>query len=233
LSKKIAIVQSSYIPWKGYFDIINSVDEFVVYDTAGYSKNSWRNRNRIPGPNGLQWLTIPVKVDYLNQPVNEIRIHDFRWAARHWKTLKAIYGKAPYFRLFAPSLTDLYEDNATEPYLSAVNVRFLHFICRQLNISTPLSFAQDLTAIDDPTEKLLHICRSRKATHYLTGPAARDYLRLSRFEEENITVEWMNYEGYPEYPRQSSSFSHYVSILDLLFRTGPDASMFMKSFSNP
>ena len=232
MSKKIAILQSSYIPWKGYFDIINSVDEFVVYDTAGYSKNGWRNRNRIPSHTGLLWLTIPVRVAYLNQPVNEIRISDFRWAAKHWKTLNAIYGKAPYFKLLASSLAELYAHNANEMYLSAVNIRFLHFICRQLNITTPLISNDRQTDIDDPTEKLIEICRSRGATHYLTGPAAGDYLRLDRFEEENITIEWMNYDGYPEYSRQSSSFSHYVSILDLLFQTGPEASMYMKSFSN-
>lgn len=209
------------------------MDEFVVYDTAGYSKNGWRNRNRVPGPAGLHWLTIPVKVAYLNQPIQEIQIQDFRWAARHWDTLKFIYGKVPYFKLYAPVLAKLYERNTTEPYLSAVNIQFLHFICAQLNITTPISLAESLAYINDPTEKLIHICQSRKATHYLTGPAARDYLRVHRFEEENITIEWMTYEGYPEYPQQSSRFSHQVSILDLLFQTGPDAPLFMKSFSTP
>ncbi len=232
LSKKIAILQSSYIPWKGYFDIINSVDEFVIYDTAGYSKNGWRNRNRITGPNGTRWLTIPVRVTRHNQPINEVRIHDFRWPAKHWKSLVANYGGSPFFRSYAQALERLYESLAEEPYLTTINIAFLRFTSRLLGISTPFSMAEDLNDIQDPTEKLIRLCQIRGATSYVTGPSASDYLRPRRFEEENIRVEWMNYDNYPEYPQRGVPFNHAVSILDLIFWTGPEATKYMKSFSH-
>src|SRR6476661_5616886 len=104
-AKSIAIVQSNYIPWKGYFDMIRSVDEFILYDDVQYTRRDWRNRNRIKSSHGAQWLTIPVEVKgkYL-QKIKETRVSDRLWARNHWRTLCCCYGKAPCFREFKEPL---------------------------------------------------------------------------------------------------------------------------------
>ncbi|MFW5835685.1 MAG: WbqC family protein, partial [bacterium] len=99
--KKIAILQSNYIPWKGYFDIINYVDEFIVYDDAQYTRRDWRNRNLIKTPRGLKWLTIPVEVKgKYTQTIYETKIADKNWAEKHWKSIRHNYNEADCFEEF-------------------------------------------------------------------------------------------------------------------------------------
>ena len=95
--KKIAILQSNYIPWKGYFDLINMVDEFVLYDDVQYTHRDWRNRNKIKTSHGLKWLTIPVRQERFEQKIIETKVIDKRWNTKHWKSLVQNYSKAKYF----------------------------------------------------------------------------------------------------------------------------------------
>ena len=100
-SKRVAIVQSNYIPWKGYFDLINSVDEFVLFDDMQYTRRDWRNRNKIKTPQGLKWLSIPVKVKgKYYQKINETKIEKRDWANKHWKTISMNYRDSPHFKKF-------------------------------------------------------------------------------------------------------------------------------------
>jgi len=105
MGKRIAAIQSSYIPWKGYFDAINVVDEFILLDEVQFTKRDWRNRNKIKTSQGIQWLTIPVAVKgrYL-QRIDETRIADSGWAQRHWSTLTHTYRRAAAFDDVAPRL---------------------------------------------------------------------------------------------------------------------------------
>jgi hypothetical protein len=229
--KRVAIVQSCYIPWKGYFDLINLVDEFVLYDDRQYTRRDWRNRNRIKTPQGVQWLTIPVEVKgRYHQRIDETRISDPEWGARHWTTLSHNYRTAPYFDRYGEHFHRLYEE-AQDSRLSIVNRTFLEAICLILGITTRLSWSSDYDAEGAKTERLVHLCQAMGATSYLSGPSARDYIEECRFEEAGITLEYMDYTGYPEYPQPHPPFDHGVTVLDLLFNTGPDASRFMKSFA--
>jgi hypothetical protein len=225
--KAIAIVQSNYIPWKGYFDLMARVDELVLYDDVQYTRRDWRNRNRLKTPQGVQWLTIPVQVKgrYL-QRIDETFVSDPRWGERHWATLQGWYGKAPFFARYAPLLEDLYR-NTREHKLSAINRRFLQALCDELGIATPLSSSADYPSEGHKTERLLGICQAAGATHYLSGPAAREYLEEELFAAAGIAVEWMSYEGYPEYPQLHPPFEHAVSVLDLLLNVGEDAPAYM------
>src|SRR5712692_7324529 len=124
-AKRVAIVQSNYIPWKGYFDIINQVDEFILYDDRQYTRRDWRNRNLIKTPNGLLWLTIPVRVKgRYEQRIDETTISDPEWAQRHWKSISHTYTSAPYFDHLRDDFAALYAASIEE-HLSAVNRRFL------------------------------------------------------------------------------------------------------------
>jgi hypothetical protein len=226
----VAILQSSYIPWKGYFDLINRVDEFVLFDTAQYTRRDWRNRNRIKTAAGLRWLTIPVlaKGRYL-QSVESTEIVDPSWGEHHWMTLSHEYACAPFFRAYRTQFEDLYLGHK-ERLLSRVNFRFLTAICSMLGIRTRFSWSSDYPEIEGKSERLLHWCKLLNATEYLTGPAAKNYIDENLFTDAGITVTYMDYSGYPEYHQLHPPFEHTVSILDLIFNEGPNAVRFMKSF---
>jgi hypothetical protein len=228
--KRIAILQSNYIPWKGYFDIIRRVDEFVLFDEVQFTKNDWRNRNRIKTPKGLLWLTIPVRTaGRADQPIDETEIVDPDWARRHWENIRASYGQAVGFTAVAPRLEALYADAAGEALLSRVNRAFLAVICPMLGIATPITNSRDYPCSKGRTERLVGICQAAGATVYLSGPAARAYLDEAMFQAAGITVEWMDYGGYRPYPQFHDPFEHAVSILDLLCHTGAAAGGYLMS----
>lgn len=228
--KKIAILQSNYIPWKGYFDLINMVDEFVFYDDVQYTKRDWRNRNKIKTPNGLVWLSIPVEVKgkYF-QKINETMVIDKDWAKKHWQSILHNYSKAKYFKNYKDIFEELYL-NCNEEYLSQINYKFISTINRIFGINTKLRCSSEFNLIDGQTEKLLGICKDCNADIYLSGPAAKDYFNEDLATKENIKVEWMDYSGYDEYTQLYPPFEHGVSILDLIFNEGENAKKFMKSF---
>ena len=228
--KRVAIIQSNYIPWKGYFDLINMVDEFILYDDMQYTRRDWRNRNYIKTPRGLEWLTIPVEVKgkYL-QKIRETRISDPAWAKMHWATLAHNYGKALHFRTYCVLFEDLYL-TCDEPMLSRVNFRFIETVCVLLGIRTKISWSMEHRLVEGRTERLIELCKSAGATHYFSGPSARDYIDEALFAKEGIALSYMDYSGYPPYRQLHGTFEHGVTILDLLFNEGPDAPRYMKSF---
>ena len=228
--KRVAIVQSNYIPWKGYFDLINSVDELILYDSVQYTRRDWRNRNRIKTRDGCRWLTIPVEVKgrYL-QSIAHTRISDLGWRAKHLETVRHSYRRAPFFETYEPLLAGIYE-GASSPFLSEVNERFIVEICRLLGITTTISRSSQYDLVEGRNERLISLCRQSGAQRYVSGPAARAYLETARFAESSITVEWMDYSGYPEYPQLHPPFEHEVTIIDLLLNVGPLAPKYMKSF---
>jgi hypothetical protein len=225
--KTVAILQSNYIPWKGYFDVMRRVDEFILYDEVQYTRRDWRNRNRLKSPQGLRWLTIPVQVKgrYL-QRIDQAIVSDPAWAQRHWLTVKTWYGTAPFFAHYEAELESLYRETR-ERKLSAINRRFLEALRTLLGIHTPLAVSSDYTSSGHKTERLLGICEAAGATRYLSGPAAREYLDVQRFRAAGIEVEWMSYDGYPQYPQLHGPFEHGVSVLDLLLNVGEDAPSYM------
>jgi hypothetical protein len=228
--KKIAILQSNYIPWKGYFDLINMVDEFVLYDDMQYTKRDWRNRNKVKTPQGLKWLSIPVEVKgkYF-QKINETMVSDKVWSVTHWQTIKQFYSKAPFFKDYKDIFEDFYMNNE-EVRLSIINARLIGLLNSILGIQTKITWSSDYDLVEGQSEKLLSICQQAGADTYLSGPSAKDYFDESLAKKMGIKVEWMDYSGYPEYHQLHQQFEHGVTILDLIFNEGPNAINFMKSF---
>jgi len=228
--KKVAILQSNYIPWKGYFDIINMVDEFILYDDMQYTRRDWRNRNQIKTAGGVKWLSIPVDTKgKFYQKINETKISDSKWAQDHWKTISFSYAKAPYFKEYKAFFEDLYQRAGEMEYLSHVNHLFLTEICKLLGITTKITWSSDYTLVEGKTERLAGLVASAGGSYYLSGPAAKDYIVDQVFEDAGIELDYMDYSGYVEYPQLHGEFTHYVSILDLIFMTGPDAPRYLKS----
>ena len=222
----MAILQSNYIPWKGYFDIIAAVDEFIIYDDVQYTKQDWRNRNQIKTPQGLKWLTIPVGQD-INRLIRDVHIPNASWQLEHWKSLENNYQRAPHFDEIAVWLEPLYRVEKLS-YLSQSNRLFIEAVCSYLNIKTVISNSWDYNLIDGKTERLVDLCAQAGGTEYLSGPAAKDYIEESLFIERGIKLTWFDYSGYPKYSQLWGEFIHGVTILDLLFNCGKDAPKYMK-----
>lgn len=227
MEKKVAILQSNYIPWKGYFDLIRSVDEFVILDEVQFTQQDWRNRNLIKTQQGVQWLTIPVKAKS-KQRISEVEIGHPHWHIKHWKNISQNLRRAAYFDRYEQELHQAYVAAGEMPLLSQVNLSFLRLINRWLGIQTKISSSSDYTAPDERTERLVSICQMTGATEYLSGPAAKDYLQQELFQEAGIAVRWFDYEGYPEYPQLYGDFEHRVTVLDLVLNTGPDAPRYLE-----
>jgi hypothetical protein len=231
MSKKVAILQSNYIPWKGYFDLIHRVDEFILFDDVQYTRRDWRNRNKIKTSQGLYWLTIPVEIKgkYL-QKIRDTRISDPHWNILHWQTIQQNYAHTQYFHEYRGFFDTLYR-TATQSYLSEVNYHFLSAICQLLGIQTRITWSKDYGVIEGKTERLIDLCKKAGATTYLSGPAAKSYIEPKLFEVEGIGLEYMDYSGYPDYQQLYPPFEHGVSIIDLIFNTNADAPKYMLSFS--
>ena len=226
--KKVAILQSNYIPWKGYFDMIAAVDEFILYDDMQYTRRDWRNRNQIKTPQGIQWLTVPVLVKgKYHQKICETEIDGTDWAAAHWKALTQNYRRAPYFNEIASWLEPLYLAE-TCTHISQLNRRLIEAICSYLDIKTIITNSWDYTLLNGKTERLADICVQAGGTEYISGPAAKDYVDEQVFKENGIKLTWFDYIGYPEYQQLWGEFTHGVTILDLLLNCGKNAKRYMK-----
>jgi hypothetical protein len=225
--KTVVILQSSYIPWKGYFDLINLADEFIFYDDVQYTRLDWRNRNKIKTFAGLKWLTIPVGYN-MDWKICEVKMKNQLWKRKHKKTIEQNYSRAAHFEEFRNILNELYDNDQNN--LSAFNQKAIMTISKVLDINTKFTDVRDYSPVGYRTEKLIDLLKKTGADKYISGPSAKNYLEESRFEEEGIKLEYFSYEGYPEYRQLHGSFVHEVSILDLIFNEGNNALKFMKSF---
>jgi len=226
MAKSIAMSQSNYIPWKGYFDLISRADEFVICDDVQYTKQDWRNRNILKTQNGLQWLTIPVKGS-THSKINEIEIAEKGWNLKHWKTVSQEFNHSKYFETVGPEI-EMWYIQAEQNRLSEINFHFIKKIIQFLNITTAVKPYSDYPVDEEKNERILSVCKAAGADVYVSGPAAKAYIDKKRFEENGIAVEWMDYDNYPEYPQLFGEFNHHVTILDLIFNTGENARKFMK-----
>jgi hypothetical protein len=224
--KTVVILQSNYIPWKGYFDLMHDADEFILFDDRQYTRQDWRNRNQVKAANGPQWLTIPV-VGRFGQRIDETVVADRGWAAKHWKTLVQLYRGAPHFEGLADRVGALYRAAADQRLLSHVNRLFLEGIGELLGLHTTFRWSSEFPDIEDKTGRLVALCQATGADRYVSGPAARNYLEPGKFAQAGVELAFKNYDGYPEYPQLHPPFIHGVTVLDLLFNVGPDAPRYI------
>lgn len=226
----VVILQPSYIPWRGYFDQIGRADLFVFYDDVQYDKRGWRNRNQIKTSKGKQWLTIPVHshgAQTESIPIHRIRIAwDHPWSQNHLKAIQHSYSKAPNFSRYLPLLETFYQRR--DEFLADFTIDFTIALARELgNTHTRFMRSSKLAEINgQKTDRLIQILQAVHGTHYISGPSAREYIEKEKFDSAGITLEYMEY-NYPEYPQFYPPFDPYVSILDLLFMAGLEASSYI------
>ncbi len=225
--KTIAVLQSNYLPWKGYFDIIHDVDEFVFYDEVQYTKNDWRNRNRIYTQSGLRWLTLPCGYD-LNRRIDEVKLkNELDWARDHLNKLKEAYRKAPHFGRYIGFFEMIYLERKWT-HLSELNRFLIQAIAQDfLGIQTAFTDSARYGATGDKNQRLLNLLVKAGADRYVSGPAAKSYIDEDAFAAKGIELVWKDYGGYPAYPQGHEPFEHGVSVVDLLFNVGEQAPWYI------
>ncbi len=194
-TKKVAIIQSNYVPWVGYFSVMASVDLFVVYECVQYTKNDWRNRNQLYSPDGRRtWLSIPIRQFSTKQAFMETKVSEHNWAKSHFKTLHHHFARTQGWSSWRKVLESLYDRAAEMTYLFEVNRLFLGWALEVLGIRTRVVYLDSYPPFEDPNERLISILQHFGATHYLSGPTAKSYIRTSLFDEARIDLSYVNYD---------------------------------------
>ena len=225
--KKIAILQSNYLPWKGVFDMINRVDIFVFLEDVQYTEHDWRNRNKIKTQHGSKWITVPIinsgrggQMIYQAETNKKIN-----WQRKHYNSFQINYAKAPFFKHYKWIIDDLYIKHEWDK-ISDFNIYAIKLISKELGIDTKFVNSLDIQTKFLKDDKVIEICNKLEGDYYLSGPSAKDYIIPEKFNKNNITLEYINYE-YPEYKQLFEPFDHYVTVLDLLFNVGTDAPYYI------
>jgi WbqC-like protein family len=232
---KLVVLQSNYIPWKGYFDLMGLADTFVIYDSVQYTKNDWRNRNKLPSATGSTWLTIPVSTaGRSDQTINSAEVEDRRWAKKHWQTASQLLARAPYFDDYRSTWQGWFEQASELSLLHDINELFIRGVALQLGLTTRIvdDRAFDLSP-GPPTARLVQLCQLAGADTYVTGPSGLNYLELHLFASAGIGVDVIDYSAYPSYQQRGDGFDHGVSVLDLLANVGPSARDHLLGSTSP
>lgn len=225
--KKVVVLQSNYLPWKGYFDLISRADLFIFYDDVQFTKNDWRNRNKIKTPRGAEWISIPCGTD-LKRLIREVEIIDKDWQKDHWNRIAIHYAKANYFNEYKDFFKDFYL-NQLWKNLSQLNQYLIMGIAKQfLNLNTSFGQSHDYHPEGVRLDRLMNVLKKAGATEYISGPAAKSYISDDYFLKENIKLTWIDYSNYPEYRQLYPPFVHEVSIIDLIFNEGPDSIRYLR-----
>jgi hypothetical protein len=227
---KAAIIQSNYLPWKGYFDIIHDVDVFIFLDDVQYTHRDWRNRNKVKTQGGVKWISVPI-LGGINQLIYEAQIdYSQNWREKHKNTIHHSYASAPYYESYKSEIYDIFSKSFDT--LSDLNIFSIKKIAKILGIETKFINSKDLCTEGVKDDKLIKICQIIGADSYLSGPAAKDYIENDKFSAAKIELYYKDYSGYPEYLQIWGEFDHNVSIIDLIFNCGEKSSYYIWGWRN-
>jgi hypothetical protein len=217
----VAVHQPQYLPWLGYFDKIRCADAFCLLDNVQYKKNDWQNRNRIKTARGWQWLTVPVHYSF-GQVIRTVAINlSVKWRHKHLQALASNYSRAPFFKDYIEIFEQVY--TRSWKFLSDLNIFFIEQLQAALMLpAIPMVKASQLDLGDDPTDRLIDICRALGADTYLSGPDGTRYMDLERFRQNGIQVVFQDFK-HPVYPQLFGDFQSHMSVVDLLFNCGADS----------
>jgi hypothetical protein len=226
---KIAIAQPTFLPWLGYFDLIHQVDCFVLLDDVQFEKQSWQQRNRIKGPSGLQWLTVPVVFrGRLSQRIVEVEIREPDFWKTHLRAIELSYRRTPYFDQYFPQLAKIFQ--AHNGLLAELNCSVIGWLCELLGIFTKRVRSSELKQSGKRSELLVNLCRRLGANSYLSPLGSAGYLleELGWFSDAGIQVAFQHYE-HPRYRQLFSPFCPYATVLDLIFNEGSRSMEIVRS----
>ncbi len=223
---RIAIHQPHFLPWLGYLDKIDRADLFVVLDTVQFKKNEWQNRNKVRTSQGWQWLTVPVRHNF-GQTLNQVDINqDAEWRVKHLRAVKLHYGRAPCLDQYFDGLREIYQRSWER--LAGLNLAVIRWLLKAFGISTPIQLASEMCLRQEPTDRLIDICRAVGATHYLAGAGAHAYMDVPRFQESGVMLEVQEFK-HPVYRQCYEPFLPGMAALDVLLTCGGEALQILRS----
>ncbi len=224
---RIAAIQSSFIPWRGYFDFLGSVDQFVFLDDVQYTARDWRNRNKIKTPKGAEWVTVPVIHDRREQRIDESRIlQEGDWRKKIIGSWRCNYRAAKYYDT-GLALLECVEDKSYST-ISQLNISLIRRVCEYLNINTPMILSSELDLQGNKTKRLIDMLKKLNATAYLSGSSADIYLDKELFRRNNIRLEYKSYDYMP-YFQLWGDFIGEVTVLDLIANCGAESRELIRS----
>lgn len=207
--------QPNYLPWLGFFDKMRRCDVFIIEDIVQFVYKEFQNRNRIKTPNGVQWLTVPVREGGKRKPISDVEIaNDQNWAERHWLTLMHSYASAPYWKEYNNFFRDAYSQKWAR--LIDLNMHLIKGIMNFLDIDTKIVLASNLGVSGKKNDLLISQCKALGADTYLSGAGGKDYIDVERFGQEGLKVIFQDFQ-YPVYPQLWGEFVPNLSIVDYLF----------------
>lgn len=227
----VTIHQPEHIPWLGFFNKVEQAELLVLLDVVQYRKNYFQNRNRILGPDGTIWLTVPVLTKgHMSKTIKDMEINNATsWRDKYWKSIYYNYKKHPYFADYAP----FFEETCKREWqlLVELNEYIIRYFLDVLGIKTEVLRASEMGAEGTRSELLLDICLRTNATAYLAGQHGKDYLNETIFAEQDIQV--MHHQFvHPVYPQfRREEFVSHLSTLDLLFNCGKESLQIIRTGS--
>lgn len=228
---KAAISQPTYLPWIGYFDLIDQVDTFVILDSVQFEKRSWQQRNRIKTLKGLQWITVPVAVrGKQGQRIDEAEIQEPDFGENHLRTIELNYRRAPHFETYFSEFSRVFTDSRSSSSVVDLNLRLIRWFLQALGIPAQILRSSEMHQSGKRTELLANILQSLGATEYLSPFGSADYLlgEMNTMSDRGIEVTFQHYE-HPEYSQLFPPFQPYASVLDLLLNEGPCSLEILRS----
>jgi len=225
---RVVVLQPTYLPWMGYFGMIDVADTFVFYDDVQFSVQSWQQRNKIKTSQGWMWLTVPI-MRHFGSRIKDTRINNSTsWSKKHWESISQNYSKAPFLEKYAAVFKEVYENE--QEYLVHLNITLIKRITEILGLKTKFIVASDLNVDGVKTERLLNMLKKVGASDYISGPGAKVYVEVNSLKENNIKLYWYEYQ-HPVYPQKGGDFMPYLSVIDLLFNVGDEALSYIRKGS--
>ncbi len=224
IARRVAIIQPGYLPWLGFFEQVSRCDVFVYLDDVQYTKNDWRNRNRIKTKDGTQWLSVPVSYSF-GQKIKDVHINNYQpWHRIHLQSLKMWYSKSAYYKKYIDELE--YILRRDRKYLLDLDVELSNWAMKMLGLNPQICFSSEiLIDSNDKQVRLVQICKILNCKYFYEGKLGQQYIDVNLFKDEGITVEFQEY-SHPYYQQlwlKEQNYISHLSIIDLLFNCGPDS----------
>lgn len=220
---RISILQPGYLPWLGFFEQMYRSDVFVIYDDVQYDKDGWRNRNRIKTPNGIQWLTVPIHINFKEHSlIREVKIDNSEnWRKKHLFSIKQNYSKTPFYKNYIDIFEGVYS-KAWE-YLIDIDMYFIYKLAECLGMKKKtVAMSSEFGVKGNRIERLVNLCKKFNADTFYEGASGRDYIDEDYFAKNNIKLEYQDYQ-HPVYNQLYGTFIPYLSVVDLIFNYGDES----------
>lgn len=233
--RSCCVLQPPFLPWGGWFDLVDQADILIVLDDAQFSKQSWQQRNRIRTQKGFEYLSVPVRsAGRLGQAINEVQLSDTSFVDSFQGQIRSAYQTAPFFSSVEPELVSVLRDSVASGLLIDVNMRIISWLFNVLGLHVELIQASELGVSGRRGHRVAALCQAVDAQRYLSPSGAREYLEedQSHFADRSIAVELQNYV-HPEYEHFRQPFMAYASVLDLIMMQGSRAMSTIRKGRRP